>query len=258
VALARMGFFSRLFSKPAKISLVHATRGRADRPLSARKLWLDAASKPERIEHVFAIDDDDEICKSALAEFKPYVVTEIGKGCVGAWNLAAEHSTGDILVQLSDDWLPLPGWDDLFEQRMGSLRKPKVLRISDGHRTDDLLCMAILNRKRMEQQGWFLPPAYTGIYSDDEFSFRAFDDDCLVDARDLVFTHEHPNYDSKIEMDETYRRQNDNAKYAEAKAIFLERNPEAKKRWFVKDHWERKFITKDAFAEMKKKAVKKS
>jgi len=54
---------------------------------------------------------------------------------------------------------------------------------------------------------------------------------------DLVFTHEHPNDDDSIPMDETYRRQNDNAKYAEAKAIFLERNPEAKKRWFMKDHW---------------------
>jgi hypothetical protein len=43
-------------------------------------------------------------------------------------------------------------------------------------------------------------------------------------------------------MDETYQRQNDNAKYAEAKKIFLERNPGAKKRWFVKDHWERRWV----------------
>ena len=245
----------RLFSRTPKITLVHATRGRADLPLACRKIWLELASKPERIEHIFAIDDDDDICKAALADFKPHVVKEAGKGCVGAWNLAAAHSTGDILVQLSDDWTPVQGWDDLFEQRLSSLSKPKVLVISDGHRTDDLLCMAILNRKRFEQVGCFLPPAYTGVYSDDEFSFRAFDDGVIVEARDVVLTHDHPNYNSAIEMDETYRRQNDNAKYAEAKAIFLERNPEAKKRWFVKDHWERRFVTKADY-EAKRKAEK--
>jgi hypothetical protein len=114
--------------------------------------------------------------------------------------------------------------------------------ISDGHRKDDLLCMAILNRKRMDQVGHFLPPAYTGVYSDDEFSFRAFEDGVTVEARDLVLTHEHPNYDSSIAMDETYARQNDDSRYAEAKRIFLERNPGAKKRWFVKDSWERKWV----------------
>jgi hypothetical protein len=163
---------------------------------------------------------------------------------VGAWNEAAKHATGDILVQLSDDWVPVKGWDMEFERRMGSHRRPKVLVISDGHRTDDLLCMAILNRKRIEQQGWFLPPAYTGVYSDDEFSFRAFEDAVTVDARDLVLTHEHPNYDASIPMDETYARQNDDSRYAEAKRIFLERNPDAKKRWFVKDSWHRRWVPK--------------
>lgn len=242
-----MRFFSvlrsRFLRRPPVISLLHATRQRPERALSCRRLWLEAAADRGRVEHLFAIDPDDAESAAALQGTPVHTVRETGKGCIGAWNLAAEHSTGDILVQLSDDWLPVPGWDRIFAERLQPVRRPRVLRISDGHRNDDLLCMAILTRARMQQQGWFLPPAYTGVYSDDEFSFRAFEDGVVVDARDVVLVHEHPNYDTSVDMDETYRQQNDNSKYAAAKAIFLERNPGAKKRWFIKGNWsERKWL----------------
>lgn len=236
------------FFGPTRISLLHATRNRVDRAVDCKRLWMEAADKPERVEHWFAIDPDDAVSAVGLQGHGVVTVAEEGRGCVGAWNLAAEHSTGEILVQLSDDWLPLLGWDTLFESRLAPVKKSKVLRISDGHRADDLFCMAIITRARMVQQGWFLPPAYTGIYSDDEFSFRAFEDGVVVDARDLVFVHEHPNYDSAIAMDETYQRQNDDSRYEEARGLFKERNPAAKKRWFVKDHWERRWVSAQDYA----------
>ncbi|MDB6135911.1 MAG: hypothetical protein JWM59_4154 [Verrucomicrobiales bacterium] len=235
--------FLRRFRRPPVISLLHATRGRPDRARSCRQKWLDTAAEPARIEHIFAIDADDAESAAALGGHTVHVVKEPGLGCIGAWNLAAAHCTGDILVQLSDDWLPVPEWDRIFSERLIPVRKPQVLRISDGHRGDDLLCMAILTRARMKQQGWFLPPAYTGVYSDDEFSFRAYEDGVVVDARDIALVHEHPNYDPSVSMDETYRQQNDESKYAGAKRIFLERNPAAKKRWFIKDNWsERRWL----------------
>lgn len=235
--MSLLSFLRRRFFKPPVISLLHATRQRPDRAQSCRKLWMEAAADPDYVEHIFAIDSDDPESAAALSGFTVHTVTQTGLGCVGAWNLAADHSTGDILVQLSDDWVPVPGWDRLFRERLKPVSKPKVLRISDGHRNDDLLCMAIITRARLRQQGWFLPPAYTGVYSDDEFSYRAFEDGTVVDARDIVLVHEHPNYDASVAMDDTYLRQNDNSKYEGARAIFLERNPDAKKRWFVKDDW---------------------
>ncbi len=236
-----MSFFSsfrRGFSpRTPVITLCHATRQRTPRALACRKMWLEAASDPGRVEHIFAIDSDDAESAEALKACTLQVVQTPGLGCVGAWNTAADHSAGDILVQLSDDWLPIPGWDRLFAGRFPSLKKPGVLRISDGHRTDDLLCMAIMTRARVRQTGWFQPPAYTGVYSDDELSFRAYEDGVVIEARDIVLVHEHPHHDPSIEMDETYRRQNDDSRYASARKIFLERNPEAKKRWFVPGNW---------------------
>lgn len=231
---------------PARISLLHATRKRVERALGCKRAWLEAAAKPERVEHLFAIDPDDEESAADLAGHRVVTVAEAGLGCVGAWNLAAEQSSGQILVQLSDDWVPVPGWDVLFEEKLKPVRKSRVLRISDGHRQDDLLCMAIITRARLRQQGSFLPPAYTGIYSDDEFSFRAFEDGVVADGRDISLVHEHPNYDPSVPVDDTYKNQNDDSKYAAAKKIFLERNPEAKKRWFIKGNWsERRWVARE-------------
>ena len=45
-----------------------------------------------------------------------------------------------------------------------------------------------------------------------------------------------------------YQGRLDDSRYAEARAIFKERNPAAKKRWFVKDHWERRWVSAEAYA----------
>ena len=202
-----------------------------DRALKCKKRWMDAAAMPERVEHLFAVDPDDSESVEGMAGHEVLVVKEDGKGCVGAWNLAAEKSRGEILVQLSDDWVPSKGWDLEFERRLLDVTKPAVLRVSDGHRMDDLLCMAIFTRAWYEKMGWFLSPDYFGVYSDDEFSYRAYEAGVVIDARDLILEHEHPSFDTAVEEDETYRRQNSSANYQKGREVFLRRNPEALTRW---------------------------
>jgi len=214
------------------ITLLHATRGRAEKAAEARRLWLNSAKFPEQIEHIFAFDRDDSLSVNGLAQFRHVVVEERDKGCVAAWNLAASSSSGKMLIQLSDDWLPVSNWDDILAGRFRDLNKAGVLRISDGRRVDDLLCMAIFTRPWLDQLGGnFLSPEYFGVYSDDEFSFRAYEAGVVIDARDIVFTHVHPNYEVAIPLDETHRRQNDSARLTEGKKIFYRRNPGAVDRW---------------------------
>ena len=217
--------------KPATISLLHATRKRVERALMCKKRWMDAAALPERVEHLFAVDPDDSESVEKMAGHVVLMVQDEGKGCVGAWNLAAERSRGEILVQLSDDWVPSKGWDLEFERRLIDVTKPAVLRVSDGHRMDDLLCMAIFTRAWYQKMGWFLSPEYFGVYSDDEFSYRAYEAGVVIDARDLILEHEHPSFDTAVEEDETYRRQNSSANYQKGREVFLRRNPEALTRW---------------------------
>lgn len=214
------------------ISLLHATRGRVDGAATARERWLVAADNPQLVEHVFAFDRDDEASVAGLGEFRHVVVEESNKGCVAAWNLAARSSSGRILVQLSDDWLPIAGWDTRIIERFRDLSRPGVLKINDGRRVDDLLCMAIFTRPWLEEIGGdMFSPEYFGVYSDDEFSFRAYDAGVVIDARDIMLTHVHPNYDVRVQPDDTHRRQNDDRRLAEGRNIFLRRNPRAVGRW---------------------------
>jgi hypothetical protein len=203
---------------------------------------VNAAAKPERVEHIFAVDADDSESIGQLADLNPRIVEKAGGGCVAAWNLAAAASTGDVLVQLSDDWSPVKNWDEEFVRRLRDVRQPGVLRVSDGHRTDDLLCMAICTRSWMVQQGELLHSGYVSLYSDDEFSFRAYQSGVVIDARDIVLMHHHPNYDDSISLDETYTKQNSEDRKKRGHETFLQRNPAANGHWLHEGIWDRLFV----------------
>lgn len=221
-----------------RISLLHATRGRPEKAANTRAMWLHRAANPEGIEHIFAVDEDDAAALAGLKQYRKVVVPP-GGGCVAAWNAAAAASTCAVLVQLSDDWEPPIGWDGLILERLGDVSQPAVLAISDGHRKDQLLCMAILTRARYEQQV-FTPatgdrrclsptphlfcPEYTGVFSDNEFTDRAYADGVVIEARDLVFEHTNPLLTGdKQAWDPTYAAQNAPERYEHGRAVYARR-----------------------------------
>jgi len=207
-----------------RITLCHATRGRPDKAAITRTKWIQSASNPGGIDHIFGIDSDDDESLHKLGMYRHVVVPHRG-GCVAAWNACCASAYGDILIQLSDDWEPAQGWDDLVADRMPT-NKPAVLAVSDGHRKDDLLCMAILNRARYEQQGSVMfAPCYKSVYSDNEFTARAYRDGVVIDARDTIrFEHQHPIF-GHGEIDLTYAESNSPDRYEEGKKLFEKRNP---------------------------------
>jgi hypothetical protein len=217
------------------LSVLHATRGRAKQALFAREIWLAAAHNPASIEWIFAIDEDDAESRHALRHHRRVVVP--GKGsCVKAWNAAYDESEGHVIIQMSDDWWPCVHWDLIILDRLNEAAKkrggtientPLALAINDGARNDDLLAMAICTRSRVEQQegGHLFWPEYDGMYSDTEYSRRAWDDGVVVDARsEITIEHRHPAF-GKAAMDATYEKQNASEQYERGRAIFEKRNP---------------------------------
>jgi hypothetical protein len=181
--------------------------------------WLQMADDPYRVEHIFAVDSDDESAP-VFERFPSVFLPDGGGGPVAAWNAAARASKGDILLQLSDDWRPFKGWDTAIIEAIGDTTKPAVLAVSDGHRKDDLLCMAILTRARYQSQGYLFHPEFFSMFSDNHFSQCAFADGVVIDARDrITFEHMHPAF-GKSEMDETYARSNATAHYEKGREIF--------------------------------------
>ena len=203
------------------ISLLHATRGRPKIAADARRQWLNRATHPDRVEHIFAFDFNDEQ-SMPLAVYRHVIQTGNGAS-VGAWNLAAAASCGDILIQINDDFEPPMGWDVMIEQAFaGKYADPAALKVSDGHRTDDLLCIAVINRARYHQQGFFLHPRFKSVFSDDFHSWSAYKDGIVIDANQIVIEHHHPFFNEGKGWDEVYAIHNSPERYQEGAAIFEE------------------------------------
>jgi hypothetical protein len=212
-------------TKPVKITVCHATRGRPQEAINARILWMKKAADPGSIEWIYATDEDDD----KAAALKPWGPVTGKGGCIAAWNRAAEKARGEIIIQGSDDWDPPLWWDKIVADRIGDTTRESVLAVSDGHRQDQLLCLAILTRNRYLKQGQLFAPEYdasSGIFSDNEFTVRAYADQCVIEARDVVFTHNNPMFTGQ-KPDAEFLRHNAATNYEIGKKIFEARNPSA-------------------------------
>lgn len=204
------------------LSILHATR-RAEQAVQAMYAWLSTAFNASAIEWIFAVDEDDSETIERLKGFR-MVKSKVNGGPVAAWNEAAKASSGKIIVQMSDDWIPCGHWDAALVKKFDDkIHEEAVLKISDGHRKDDLMCMAILTRKYYDRYGYLFYPEYFSMYSDNEFSLQAKRDDVVIDGEDIIFRHYHPFFNPEKLMDEVYKRSNAPERYAHGKAILEKR-----------------------------------
>jgi hypothetical protein len=215
------------------ISLIHASRGRPEKMVECRDLWMARAKYPIKVEHIFAIDQDDtpsidiDKNKGLYGLTSKTAVCSGKRGCVEAWNTGAAYSTGQILVQVSDDYEPPQDWDEQLIISL-NINESQVLFVHDGSSRDDVLAtMAILTRKRyVAQGGWIFHPYFTGMYSDDYFTIKALTDGVARDRYDLVFTHHHPMLDASVPVDAAYERQNSQEQYTKGKRVLNQLVPE--------------------------------
>lgn len=190
------------------ISCLHATRGRPDRALAVWELWKNRSSGKINLEYIFSVDHDDKpslesdicLCKNAQWD------TVIGhsRGNVDAYNRAARHSTGQILIQIHDDLEPPQDWDIILAGKL-DWSKPQVLKVDDGNPVNAhkswLLTVMIGTRKWFEQCGYFMHPDYISVYNDDDMSCKAAVSGVIVDGTEFTFRHHWGGNNA----DDTYR-----------------------------------------------------
>ncbi len=220
-------------------SVLHATWGRPEKAIATMKLWRERAAHPEDVQYIICADADDPTRFDLLGKddsdgFGMFAFVEHpGSGSAPAWDFAAKFSTGTWLIQAQDDVFPAVHWDAQIRQAqmLAGLadETPTIIAVSDGYRKDGLLCTAICNRARYKQQGEFLHAKFFSVFSDDDFSIRAYadaiDGKCtVIKARNITFLHAHCYHDKTVPEDETYRRENSASAYAIGAALFNERN----------------------------------
>lgn len=223
-------------------SLLHASWCRPKEAAAAMRMTLERTDNPSAVEYIMCADESDESRfdlirnTSSISGFgMPVFVEHPGSGSAPAWDFAAKFCTGQILIQMQDDLKLPPHWDtSLLEALMAveeheqvPQKTPLVITVRDGYRRDNLLCTAICNRARYKQVGEFLHAGYRSVFSDDDFSIRAYADEadakCQIIRTDLVFRHENP-YHTGAPHDDTLRRENSPEAYALGGRLFMERN----------------------------------
>jgi len=169
-----------------KLSLLHATRGRPQKTLEVRSEWLDKATKPEDVEHIYGIDVDD-LDTAVVVGALPKVLVTKPKGCFAAYNAAATASTGDMLIPIEDDLWPEQGWDEQVREAMAeAVNNIAVIAVSDGQNA----CIEwAFTRKFYEARGLYHPDYY-GLFGDTEIRTRIREDGVqVVSAPHIRFDH---------------------------------------------------------------------
>lgn len=178
------------------ISLLHATFHAID-PVAVRETWLARARYRDHVEHIFALDADDDESASATQGYRR-VIGPPGDGVVTSvrnWNAAAAEATGDLLFVIADDLLPPSDWDVALRHVISGLDPLQVafaVKIGDGDTArDSLLRHPVVSRRFYTQYGLF-SRAFRGVFCDNDISIRAFRSAVIIDGRRVRFLHGHP------------------------------------------------------------------
>ncbi len=223
-------------------SVLHATRGRPAKAHGVMRLFEDLACLPSHTEYIFCRDKDENPSNAYFKTgfFRCREVENPGVGSAPAWNHAAEESEGHILIQSQDDIEPPKDWDALIMDRVTReigidwKERPWFMAVSDGYTARDLCCTAIMNRAYMKLEGHFLFPGYRSVFSDDEATYRALRHNrdgtaTMILARDIAFKHHHYTHDPAVKCDKTYEESNSAENYRLGRALFHQRNPDARR-----------------------------
>ncbi len=181
-----------------RVSLLHATYRRASDPASLKRTWLARADRADLVEHIFAMDNDDQ---ESLAWTTGHLRTvgEPSRGWVTSvrnWNAAASIATGEVLFVIADDLSPPWGWDTVLRTIVGEIEPNDVafaIKVQDGPSyNDSLIRHPVVSRAFYKRHGLF-SQKFNGLHCDNDITLRAFWREVILDGRILVLEHSHPH-----------------------------------------------------------------
>lgn len=207
------------------ISLLHATYHSPVDPSEIRCLWLERATHPERVEYIFAMDDDDPLSVTRTQGYRRCLVGPGGQYSTSArnWNAAASLARGKLLFVIADDLRPPISWDVDLE-RICYGREPEsqdfAVKIQDcPDPTSTLLRHPIVSRAFYDRLGLFHPNLH-GLFCDNDITLRAFWQSTILDGRSLVFEHLHPAFHPGMHPSTSQRRQGHPAEWKRGNEIW--------------------------------------
>jgi hypothetical protein len=223
-------------------SILH-TSVRPDKWEEIYRAWLDNAHDPDSVEYVLVCDHD-----WGFEELPNFVNERYGTGLdkatwargprhcyVDGVNLAANVSTGKILVVNADDQYPCKGWDKELLKVLTPAGQPELLDAvvagdfivlpSTGTKDEHIrkiAVMPIVSRTRYQKLGHVLFPLYESMFADNDFLAHARVDKVVIEAKHLLFPHRHPFNEGvpADQWDDAYKAQNRTQAFQMGYSIF--------------------------------------
>lgn len=212
-----------------RITLIHPSRGRAEKAKKTLDYWLSKAQNPQNVEHILSIDANDTQAQSYIDQFKntpnSCCIMAPNKNVVEATNVGAKEATGGILVYLSDDFKCPDNWDALLKNEFSLHSGPALVKVHDDLQPFKVrvLTIPIMNRELYNKLGYFWHPEYKSMFCDQDLFEVCHKNEWLFNAPALVFPHEHCSV-GKADRDETYIRSE--ANWDQGKELFAKRQLE--------------------------------
>lgn len=203
-----------------KISVIHPSRNRPERASKVFKEMMTKADKPELIEYIISIDNDETKDYKNISSgiFSPITLVSYNRYCVGAINNGAKASSGDILMVASDDfdeWQQ--GWDTLIRKAFKGY-KCKMLKTNDGSQ-GWIATLPIMDRALYDKLGYIYNPEYLHMFCDTDLSSVCDLMDCTIYRLDIIFKHNHY---TKLKNKDSINERND-ATWNQGESIYLRR-----------------------------------
>lgn len=188
-----------------KISLVHPSRGRAEKSFINSSDWIKKAGVEVQLLVMGDVDDND---RGKYEKFYGGAFYDAdNRSVVEATNKIAQIATGDILIYLSDDFKCPDNWGQLVINEFKKHSGPTLIKVDDclQHFNTKVLTIPMMNRDLYEKLGYFWHPGYKSMFCDEHLYWRSEKLGALKFAPHLKFPHEHVS-NGKAPDDETYRR----------------------------------------------------
>jgi glycosyltransferase involved in cell wall biosynthesis len=199
-------------SESPLISVLLPTRQRPDVLLKMLESLFGMADRPERLEAVVYIDDDDALTQKL--KFDAWNVKRLvgPRQTMGRFNaICYAHSTGDIIILGNDDMIVRTrGWDTCVRDAAGRFTdKVYLLYPNDLCKGSKICTFPILSRVTCDTIGDPFPADYRGAFIDvhvmDIFKrLYGFGHQRIAYLDDVIFEHMHYRV-GKSEYDATYR-----------------------------------------------------
>ena len=182
------------------LSILHPSRNRSSMAFETAKKWAEMASDKKNIQYILSIDNDEPDLRSYENNYlsliglfgKCNVVMDDNKNVVQAMNIGARMSVAEIIVGISDDFLPPENWDLHILSNI-DIEKEQALQINDGLQpmNKDLLTMPIITRKLYNTLNFIYPVEFSGIYADNWLGEYCAARGILKKVSDKIYSHLH-------------------------------------------------------------------